>query len=273
MDLDIEALHWRLADPRLSDQTRDIVVECALQDLVASVVHEYYFAGKHFFGVGSETFCELLELMLFKLATGSKPVHLFFFYIYFLFFIFYFLFFIFYFLFFIFYFLFFIFYFLFFIFYFLFFIFLCWRSLEDPDFMAIQRWRSMTVDAVFQMNSHIEGRLHEDLAGQLAFALKLMFMPGLAGDCQSADYASIVSGEREALLEMSREARELSYTIRRDIVSCQILVTLAPAGDLDQLGTQGFGLQRLEGSTRTTLLAANTTTLSSLVIEHGPSER
>jgi hypothetical protein len=136
--------------------------------------------------------------------------------------------------------------------------------------VAIQRWRSMTVDAVFQMNSHIEGRLHEDLTGQLAFALKLMFGSRVGEACP--DYASIVDEERESLLEISRDARKLSYMIQRDIVSCQVIVTLAPAGDSDQLGTQGFGLQRLEGSTLTTLLAAKTTTLSSLANEHGPAE-
>jgi hypothetical protein len=69
--------------------SRDVVVECAVHNLVASVIHEYYFAGRHFLGVGSESFCELLELMLFKLATGGKPVHLprFFFFFFFLFFL------------------------------------------------------------------------------------------------------------------------------------------------------------------------------------------
>jgi hypothetical protein len=133
--------------------------------------------------------------------------------------------------------------------------------------VAIQRWRSMTVDAVFQMNSHIEGRLHEDLTAQLAFTLKLMFGSRVGEVCP--DYASIIDEERESLLEISRK---LSYMIQRDIVSCQVFVTLAPARDPDQLGTQGFGLQRLEGSTLTTLLAAKTTMLSSLANEHGPAE-
>jgi len=71
-DLDPDALIRRLADPLLSDEAREDVVECALHHLIFSLLHEYYLRGTHFLGVGSETCREYLESLLTQLSTGGK---------------------------------------------------------------------------------------------------------------------------------------------------------------------------------------------------------
>jgi hypothetical protein len=57
---------------RLSDDSRESVVEFILHNLILSLVHKHFFKGGHFFGVGSETLYEDLETMFSKLVAGGK---------------------------------------------------------------------------------------------------------------------------------------------------------------------------------------------------------
>ena len=73
-DLDIPLLQSLLTDPPslLSDDSRDFVVETILHNLICSLIHERFFKGGHFFGVGSDAHHEYLETMFSKLVAGSK---------------------------------------------------------------------------------------------------------------------------------------------------------------------------------------------------------
>ena len=72
-DLDIPLLQYLLIDSPslLSDDARDYVVDIILHNLIALLVHKYFFKGGHFFGVGSKTLHEYLESMFSKLVAGG----------------------------------------------------------------------------------------------------------------------------------------------------------------------------------------------------------
>ena len=71
-DLDTPVLLSLLKDSQLSDDTRDLVLEIILLNLIISLVHKHFFKGRNFFGVGSETHRKYLETMLSKLVAGGK---------------------------------------------------------------------------------------------------------------------------------------------------------------------------------------------------------
>lgn len=116
----------------------------------------------------------------------------------------------------------------------------------------------MTVEAMFQMNDGIESKLNEELITELENMLKVVFpLPANRSSKKvepESSYKSIVRGVRQSVLDIIRQARNLSFTIQREIVSCQLLVTVAaPANqkssdDSTVLGTHAFGLQKIVGS-------------------------
>jgi hypothetical protein len=143
----------------------------------------------------------------------------------------------------------------------------------------------MSVEAVFQMNFEVDSRLYDELMIKLECMLKVVFplAPSrsptrnpntrsrdskvrLKLKPQSSSYESIVRGEQELLSDIICQARKLSFMIQREIVSCQLLVTMAPASAMqtssdgsnaitdDALGTYAFGLQRILGSERSDLI-------------------
>ena len=57
---------------RLSDESKDFVVEIILVNLIITLLHKHFFKGEHFFGVGSETLYDYLETMLSKLVADGK---------------------------------------------------------------------------------------------------------------------------------------------------------------------------------------------------------
>lgn len=149
---------------------------------------------------------------------------------------------------------------------------------ENSDPTAIQRWRCMNVEAVFQMNDGIDSQLNDELITELECMLNVAFLPRLSRDRQSkvkpkTTYESIIRGEQEALWDIILQARKLSYMIQHEIVSCQLLVTISPAtqtssdGDTstdDVLSTYAFGLQRISGSTRSILIKTKVITSETL---------
>jgi hypothetical protein len=64
----LESESWH----RRSKQTKDLVVESVVHNLITSMLHKHFFEGGHFFGVGSKTLREHLETMLSKLVAGGK---------------------------------------------------------------------------------------------------------------------------------------------------------------------------------------------------------
>lgn len=149
---------------------------------------------------------------------------------------------------------------------------------SDP--IAIQYWRSMTVRAVFQMNGGIDSLLNDELNTEIGRMLKMALSPPKCELCES-----IVRGEQQSLLDIIHQARKLSFTIQHEIVSCQLLVTIAPSSedtmlkyrefdkelvcgawdmrpqDGDQVfGTYAFGLHRIVGAERSILIQPKVTT-------------
>jgi hypothetical protein len=134
---------------------------------------------------------------------------------------------------------------------------------ENSDPAAIQRWRYMSVEAIFQMNDGVESQLYEELISNLERMLKLAFLlpsssRSLAKVKPESICKSIVHGEQKSLLDVIREARKLSFMIQQ-VVSCQILVTIggsketSPDGD-HILETYSFELQKILGPDRTILV-------------------
>ena len=114
---------------------------------------------------------------------------------------------------------------------------------ENSDPAAIQRWRSMSAEAVFQMNDGIESQLYDEVTSHLELMLKVTFSLSQSLRTKSGStYESIVCRERKSLLDVIRQARKLSFMIQQ-VVSCQLLVTVASL-DENSLATYSFGLQK-----------------------------
>jgi hypothetical protein len=101
----------------------------------------------------------------------------------------------------------------------------------------------MTVNAIFQMNTDVD--IKHTLTFGLTHMLCALFQTGKME--QEATFRSIVAGEERLLSEIIGRAREVSYKIQHDVVSSRLMVTIAPAGDPEALGTCGFGLHRIAG--------------------------
>ena len=104
-----------------------------------------------------------------------------------------------------------------------------------PD-IAIQRWRSMTVSAIFDSNHNIETSLNIDflpLVNSIQKTLETYF--------PSTKVCLIRHTEHLQLVEIMVAARQLSLQIQRDIISCRLLITRAPPS----LGTYALGIAKI----------------------------
>jgi hypothetical protein len=110
----------------------------------------------------------------------------------------------------------------------------------------------MTVEAAFKVNTHVETRLQAALTSELEYILGSVF------DCDASIFVAILREEYQPLLDLNREVRKLSYTLQRDVVTCQFVVTLSSALDPGTvtLGTKAFGLQQVRGDASRTLIEA-----------------
>jgi len=113
----------------------------------------------------------------------------------------------------------------------------------------------MTVEAAFKVNTHVETWLQVALTSELEYVLGSIF------DCDTSTFVAILHEEYQPLLDLNREVRKLSYTLQRDVVTCQFVVTLSSALDPGTLGTKAFGLQQVRGDTSRTLIEAKAGTL------------
>lgn len=149
---------------------------------------------------------------------------------------------------------------------------------------------------MFQMNGGIEAQLTDQLISELERMLKVAFplalrlsqarRPNYRSKTrkpkfklgEDSDYETIVRGEVQLLLDIIRQARNLSLMIQHDIVSCQLLVTISPAATQtssegssptpstgDALGTYAFGLQKILGSRRSDLIQPKMITRAALL--------
>jgi hypothetical protein len=83
------------------------------------------------------------------------------------------------------------------------------------------------------MNSHIDADLKDELTTEIRLLLKMGFN-------LSPDQLTIVLGEKEwELQKLISLARRLSFLIQREILSCRLLVVMAPNSSTS-LGTYLF---------------------------------
>jgi hypothetical protein len=216
---DSDALGKFLKSHRLTDvDARDFVAEFLLRNLVFSLLHTHYFDGPFFWGVESESLRTHLERVMTELfATGG-------------------------------------------VFLFLFFLLLFVYTrilLGNYNDCAIYRWRSMTTEAVFNMNHDVESIFNAQLTTSI-----LEFENSLDSVFpDSPTFASrsfIGHSEHLQLIEIVKEARVLSFKLQNGVVSCRLSVTVAQApkdrGDIH--GTYSFGLEKVSGTERTHMLRA-----------------
>ena len=127
---------------------------------------------------------------------------------------------------------------------------------ENSDLTAIQRWRSMTAKAVFQMNDRIDSQLNDELITELKRMLKFAFplSPRSKKSKPESIYEAIIHGEQNSLVDVIRQARKISFMIQQ-VVSCQVSVAIANSTrDEDVIGTLSFGLQKILGPDNQILL-------------------
>jgi hypothetical protein len=105
--------------------------------------------------------------------------------------------------------------------------------------VAIHRWRSTSVDAVFQLNDSeiIESQVNGELTREVVLSLEMAF--GISPD----QLTVVFEGQKSAVLKLS--AMLVNYS--------RLLITVAPTSSAI-IGTYSFGLQRRIGSDHITLI-------------------
>ena len=138
----------------------------------------------------------------------------------------------------------------------------------------------MSVEAVFQMNYGIDSHLKDQLLAVLQLVLKIAFKfphPSRKLKPESCCYESIIRELElqllDSLLDIIRQAHTLSFMIQHNVISCQLMVTIAPAssegsttGTDDALGAYAFGLQRVLGSDCSILIKPRQITRALLMV-------
>ena len=83
---------------------------------------------------------------------------------------------------------------------------------------------------MFKMNDGVVSQLNDRLRKELRRLLNRIVLPvGPPGRSKSKPICeSIVCEEEQSLLDIICQARQLSFVMQHEIVSCQLLVTIAP---------------------------------------------
>jgi hypothetical protein len=119
------------------------------------------------------------------------------------------------------------------------------------------------------MNNNIDSQSKDEIITGLQLILKFVYTlsPDRSSKSDSDSiYDSVIDGQRELLSEVIREARDLSFTIQHEVVSCQLLIAMAPATGQNILGTYSFGLEKVSGSERRVLIKPKVITPSSFEV-------
>lgn len=113
------------------------------------------------------------------------------------------------------------------------------------DDVAVQRWRSMTAEAVFRTNDNVETSLNVELlasVGTIEKTFEAIF-------CQTG-IRIIGQAEHLQLVAIVMAARALSHKIQKGFLSCRLVVTRAR----EPLGTYALGLDKIRGTERTVMV-------------------
>jgi hypothetical protein len=162
------------------------------------------------------------------------------------------------------------------------------------DSFAVERWRSITVEALFSMNPQVESHL----SCQLASELERLLQYGLPSLPSKTISELVIQPQQTSISDIARLARDLSFMIQHDVLSCRSYVTTGPSlsngrppsvnneltptagtdgngGDVESnftstwgkmgphdviLGSYAFGLERAIGFERTVLIVPKMST-------------
>ena len=205
-----------------------LVVEFVLRGLIYSLLYKHYFEGDFFFGVGSETHRAYLDSMMEELLSSGKFFFFFFWLGQWL--------------------------------KFWFAIFFLKKKkifLEVHDVIAIERWRTMVVEATFGLNEGIESHFNVELTTSITLlenTLKVAFP-----NSKTFEVGYFIGyDEHLQLVRIVKNARQLSYDLQHGFVTCRLYATITPARTPKKVisGTYAFGLQRVSGTERVELLEA-----------------
>ena len=122
------------------------------------------------------------------------------------------------------------------------------------DHVAVERWRIMTVEALYRLNDSAEAGLRSELSEgilNLERVIDAAFHSSTraGGNFFFFGYNELVQWEK--IVEL---ARDLSFKIQF-FVSSRLELTIAPATN-DSYGTYAFGLDRISDGVRVTMLEA-----------------
>jgi len=117
--------------------------------------------------------------------------------------------------------------------------------------IEIERWRTMSIEAIFEINHEVESLFNADLTTSIKVYENL-----LNDTFVSSNMYFIGHTQHMPLLEIVYEARRLSYNIQHCFVSCRLFVTIAQDWKVCNkvYGTYAFGLDRVSGTERRTLI-------------------
>jgi hypothetical protein len=99
-------------------------------------------------------------------------------------------------------------------------------SADDSEGIAIDRWRSMTIEAVVKTYHRIDSEFYDQLITDVEHVLKVGF-PQSRDPENSCWYEAVICGEAQSLLDIFHHARKLTFMIHHDIVTCELMVTSA----------------------------------------------
>lgn len=141
-------------------------------------------------------------------------------------------------------------------------------STDDSEGIAIDHWHSMTIEAVVETYHRIDSKFYNQLIADVEHVLKVGF-PQSRNPENSCWCEAVICGEAQLLLDIFHHAHKLTFMIHHNIVTCELMVTIAPAATAaaetyydgsstpstnEGLGTYAFGLQRMHGSKQCVLI-------------------
>jgi hypothetical protein len=115
---------------------------------------------------------------------------------------------------------------------------------EQYDDIEIQRWRSITVEAVFEINQEVELVFNDQLTSAI-----LKYENIFTDAFPNTPFKFLGFKQRLLIPEIVKRARQLSYNIQHDFVCRRLFVTIGLDSEAqDEIyGTYAFGLKWIRG--------------------------
>jgi hypothetical protein len=97
------------------------------------------------------------------------------------------------------------------------------------DCVAVERWHSISVEALFCMNTNIEHQLSCQLTSELEQTVQRGLLLSRSNDITAELIGkSVIKRQQHSIYDIARLARDLSFMIQHDILSKRLFVTIGP---------------------------------------------